>query len=76
VDERVLLVAEYVKGERTMTELCNEFGVSRKTACKWLARYRSDGPVALEAKSRAPHTHPKRVDPFGADRQFFARTPR
>jgi hypothetical protein len=32
VDERVLLVSEYLKGEQPMTELCREFGVSRKTA--------------------------------------------
>lgn len=44
VDERVLLVAEYVKGERSMAELCREFGISRKTAYKWLARYTAEGP--------------------------------
>ena len=34
LDERVILVAEYVKGERTMAERCREFGVSRKTGYK------------------------------------------
>jgi hypothetical protein len=32
VDDRVFLVSEYMKGEQAMTELCREFGVSRKTA--------------------------------------------
>ena len=36
VDERMLLIGEYLKGERAMTDLCREFGVSRKTAYKWL----------------------------------------
>jgi putative transposase len=43
VDERVLLVGEYLKGERAMTDLCQDFGVSRKTAYKWVARYKEDG---------------------------------
>ena len=34
MDERVVLVSEYVKGERSMAELCREFGISRKTAYK------------------------------------------
>lgn len=62
VDERVLLVSEYMKGEQPMTELCREFGVSRKTAYKWLARYNADGPSGLADRSRAPHAHPSRVD--------------
>jgi putative transposase len=62
VDERVLLVAEYVKGERSMAELCREFGVSRKTAYKWVARYTAEGPSGLDDRSRAPLTHPHRVD--------------
>lgn len=62
VDERVLLVSEYLKGEQPMTELCREFGVSRKTAYKWVARYNADGPSGLADRSRAPHAHPSRVD--------------
>src|SRR5215510_12809936 len=73
VDERVLLVSEYVKGERTMTELCSEFGISRKTAYKWLARYQSEGPSGLEDRSRAPQTHPNRVDGVVAEALLMAR---
>jgi putative transposase len=61
VDERVVLVGEYVKGERTMAELCREFGVSRKTGYKWVARYSAEGPAGLDDRSRAPHAHPNRV---------------
>lgn len=62
VDERVLLVSEYMKGEQPMTELCREFGVSRKTAYKWVARYNAEGPSGLEDRSRAPHSHPSRIE--------------
>jgi putative transposase len=51
VDERVLLVAEYVKGEQSMAALCREFGISRKTAYKWLARYTAEGPSGLDDRS-------------------------
>jgi putative transposase len=38
-----------------MAELCREYGVSRKTAYKWLRRYESGGATALQDQSRAPH---------------------
>jgi putative transposase len=53
VDERMLLIGEYLKGERAMTDLCREFSVSRKTAYKWVTRYNEDGPAGLADKSRA-----------------------
>jgi len=38
----------------TMTELCREFGISRKTGHKWMARHAAGGMKALEEHSRAP----------------------
>jgi transposase InsO family protein len=38
--------------------LCRSFGVSRKTAYKWLERYRSDGENGLQDQSRKPHMSP------------------
>jgi transposase-like protein len=58
----MLLIGEYLKGERAMADLCREFGVSRKTAYKWVARYRTDGPAGLADRSRAPLSHPARLD--------------
>jgi putative transposase len=63
MDKRVLLVSEYLKGERPMTELCHDFGISRKSAYKWVGRYHAEDVGALEDRSRAPHTHPSRIDP-------------
>lgn len=37
-------------------ELARRFGVSRKTAYKWLSRYRAGGVSALADESRRPHT--------------------
>jgi transposase-like protein len=42
-------------GHFTVTELCVEFGISRKTDHKWLARHAQAGMKGLEERSRAPH---------------------
>lgn len=39
VEERLLFVARLIEGE-AMTDLCREFGVSRKTGCKIFNRYK------------------------------------
>lgn len=58
MDEKVRFVAAVLAEEQSMTELCESFGVSRKTGYKWLLRYREHGPQGLHALSRAPHRVP------------------
>lgn len=41
-----------------MTEVAEAFGVSRKTAHKWLHRFTEEGGPGLADRSRAPHRHP------------------
>ena len=53
MDERVRFVAAVGVGEWSMTALCEEFGISRKTGYKWLERYRERGVAGLEERSRA-----------------------
>ena len=59
--ERVGFIVELQRGERTMSETCRIFGVSRKTGYKWLDRYQQFGAAGLEDQSRAPHAHPNAV---------------
>jgi len=40
---------------------CRRFGVSRKTAYKWLSRYGEDQAAALVDRSRAPVARPRRT---------------
>lgn len=56
--ERRQLIALYETGRYTVTELAQHFGVSRKTAYKWLDRYATGGDDELQDRSRAPLTHP------------------
>ena len=53
MDERLRFVARLLDGE-AMTELCREFGISRKTGYKILTRYRHQGVTALCDRSRRP----------------------
>jgi putative transposase len=55
---RMRLVNALVAEEDSMTALCEEYGVSRKTGYKWLTRFRAQGPVGLAERSRAPHVVP------------------
>lgn len=48
----------YQTDKFTMTELCNQFGISRPTGYKILERFALEGWDALEERSRAHHRHP------------------
>jgi transposase InsO family protein len=58
MSERVKFIAAYLEYEARFTDLCRDFGVSRRTGYKWVRRYEAEGVGALEERSRAPHTHP------------------
>lgn len=61
MNERVRFIASYLEEEQTFSELCLEFGISRKTGYKWVERYGDGGVEALQNRSRAPHRHPQQV---------------
>lgn len=46
----------------TMVELCESFGISRKTGHKWKARYEAHGMGGLDDWSRAPKTVTSRTE--------------
>lgn len=62
MDERMRFVTRVERGER-MTDLCAEFGISRKTGYKLWARWRDDGAAGLADLSRRPHHTPTRTTP-------------
>lgn len=61
--ERARFVAEWERGHYTMTELCERFGVSRKTGYKRLDRWEAEGIDGLRDRSRAPRCCPHKVAP-------------
>jgi transposase InsO family protein len=63
MEERMKFMLMYRSESWSMTELCEVFGVSRKTGYKWLKRYEQAGMEGLRELSRAPHVHPNAVAP-------------
>lgn len=53
MDERMKFLARILDGEK-MTDLCREFGISRKTGYKIVNRYQECGLEALTDRSRRP----------------------
>jgi transposase InsO family protein len=61
MSERLKFIATYLEYEVSFTDLCHDFGISRKTGYKWVRRFEADGPAALNERSRAPQDHPNAV---------------
>ena len=54
MEEKLRFVSLYMSKRFGMTELCREFGISRKTGHKWVDRYEEGGAKGLEDRSRSP----------------------
>ncbi len=61
MDERMDFVAVYRRGLLSMSELCAEFEISRKTGYKWLNRFEQEGRRGLKDRSRRPKQHPAQL---------------
>jgi len=62
MEERLRFVARLLDGE-SMTDVCREFGISRKTGYKLLARYRQEGAGSLSGRSRRPVRYANQLPP-------------
>ena len=62
VKGRELLVERIERAGWSLTQAAEAAGVSDRTARKWLARYRADGPDGLLDRSSAPSTVANRTD--------------
>jgi putative transposase len=56
--QRTQFIADHLRGVHSVTELCAQYGISRKTGYKWIERFGQSGPAGLEAKSRRPRSSP------------------
>jgi putative transposase len=61
MEEKARFVLENERDEQTMSELCEQFGVSRETGYVWLRRYRAQGLEGLLELNRAAKRHPKQT---------------
>nr|WP_242515930.1 integrase core domain-containing protein [Sorangium cellulosum] len=61
MDERLRFIVAAKDGDENFSELCRQFGISRKTGYKWLDRYDEHGPCGLQARAPIAHQHPHRT---------------
>jgi putative transposase len=61
IGERWKLVKALLRGEESVTCWCRSFGISRKTAYKWLHRFTEGGRRDLGDRSRRPRRVPLRM---------------
>ena len=62
MEEIIRFVMLAQTGRFTVTDLCEQFGISRKTGYKHLERYGSSGWKGLRARSHRPHHSPTRTE--------------
>jgi transposase InsO family protein len=61
VSLRIEFVHQALQKKTNISQLCRDFGISRKTGYKWLQRYLDEGEEGLKDRSRRPHTSPTRT---------------
>ena len=61
MEERIRFAVLAAKGTEVFSDLCAEFGISRKTGYKWLRRYRQFGVAGMREWSRRPERCPHRT---------------
>ena len=63
MDQKTQFIADYLRECFSITELCDRYGVARKTGYKWIERYLRLGPCGLEERSRKPRHSPNATEP-------------
>ena len=61
MDQKAQFVSEYLRHSLSVSELARRYGISRKTAYKWISRFDELGPPGLEDRSRAPLSSPSQT---------------
>jgi len=64
MDKRLLAVTAGGLPGVTVTSLCAELGISRKTYYEWRRRHDKEGPAGLEPRSRRPLSCPGQIPPW------------
>jgi putative transposase len=61
-EEKLRFIADRLRGDVSMTELCERYGVSREAGYELVRRYQAEGARCVEARSRAPHRQARETD--------------
>jgi transposase InsO family protein len=69
-------VIEAIQARRKMTQLCQEYGISRRVGYKWVQRFQAEGRRGLRDKPRVALQPPRRLSPLWLGRIRRARRKR
>ncbi len=62
MDQKLRFIHLAQSGKYTISELCHDFGISRKTGHKYLRRYQQQGACGLKELSRRPRHNAQLTD--------------
>lgn len=68
MQQRQRFIEAWLSGDYTVSDLSQIFTVSRKTAHKWIRRFKQSGYPGLEDRSRAPRHHPNQTPEWMVDK--------
>jgi len=75
MDEKLQFISYYLQDEWSISELCREFGISRKTGYKYIHRYEDIGLDGLKEQSKSPYRHPNAVPNKDVETIILLRSP-
>lgn len=61
MDQKKRFIEEYLKKDRSITELCKQFTISRKTGYQLINQYHAEGVSAFKTRSKRPKHSPNRT---------------
>lgn len=61
MDAKVAFILDWKSGKYPVSDLCAQYGISRKTGYKWIDRFMNEGPDGVFERSHAPRASPHRT---------------
>ena len=61
VIRRLQFVKLASQAQRSLTQVCRQFGFSRRIGYKWIRRFESEGLPGLRDRARRPHRSPRQI---------------
>lgn len=61
MEQKILYIADWIRGAFSVSEFCESYGISRKTGYKWIDRFNLSGVDGLHDASRKPQLSPQKT---------------
>lgn len=61
--QKMLFIADWIKKEHSVSDLCLRYGISRQCGYELINRFTTEGEAAFEERSHCRHSHPNQTSP-------------